>query len=164
MEIADKGSLRSFLQKADIGKAQKLVWLKQIASALVFVHERKVIFGDVRLDNCLLDQKLHVKLSDFGNSTLMSLDWDLVGADEQGYSVQTDIGQFGALIYEITTLEGCKFDLWQGSNRKIATWPQRSSLPATEGKWLAEVMEKCWTRGFVSVTELRDELEKCSPN
>lgn len=159
MDIVHNGNLRSFIQHTSIDKAQQLGWLIEIASALGFVHEKRIIFGDVRLDNCLIDEELHIKLSDFGNSTLMPLDWDLVAADGQGYSVQTDIGQFGVLIYELSTSERCDFDLWQDSNRDVATWPQRSSLPTTQGIWLGDVMEKCWTHGFATVADLMVVLE-----
>lgn len=162
MKIMHNGNLRSFVQKGDIGKSQQLGWLIEIASVLDFVHEKKVIFGDVRLDNCLLDETLRIKLSDFGNSTLMPLDWDLSTADDQGYSVQTDIGQFGVLIYEMSTSERCDFDLWRDSNKKSATWPQRSNLPKTHGKWLGDVIERCWTHGFATIMELREELESCA--
>jgi len=52
----------------------------------------------IRLDNLLLDDGLAVKFADFGESTLMPLDWNLDGPDDFGCSILTDIGQFGAVM------------------------------------------------------------------
>lgn len=76
-----------------------------MASAVVHGHSRSIIIADVRLENFLLDEDLNVKLSDFGESTLMPLELDLTGPDDVGFSVLTDLRQFGAVIYEMVNGE-----------------------------------------------------------
>jgi hypothetical protein len=44
-----------------------------------------------------------IKLADFGESSLMPLDWDLSGSDELGFSTMTDIGKIGAVMFHIVT-------------------------------------------------------------
>lgn len=41
----------------------------------------------------------------------MPPDWDLDGDDDDGYSILTDLGQFGTVMFEIVTGQCCKFDL-----------------------------------------------------
>ncbi|PGH12836.1 hypothetical protein AJ79_04060 [Helicocarpus griseus UAMH5409] len=70
-------------------------------------------------------------------------------ADDAGYPIYTDIGQLGAVMYEIVTGVQCRFDLFEGLSPgpEIARWPSRKGLPSTEGIWLGSIIERCWIRG-----------------
>ena len=67
MDYAPKGTLRqryptgTILSPVDI-----LHYVKQVASALQFAHDRKLIHRDVKPENMLLDEKDSIRLSDFG--------------------------------------------------------------------------------------------------
>eukprot|EP00002_Diphylleia_rotans_P019648 TRINITY_DN3799_c0_g1_i5.p1 TRINITY_DN3799_c0_g1~~TRINITY_DN3799_c0_g1_i5.p1 ORF type:complete len:742 (+),score=162.15 TRINITY_DN3799_c0_g1_i5:44-2269(+) len=41
-------------------------WFKQIISGVSYCHENGIIHRDLKLDNFLLDENLHVKIADFG--------------------------------------------------------------------------------------------------
>ena len=134
-----------------------------LARSLVYIHNRHVIICDIRTDNILLDDEFSVKMIDFGESIMMPLDWDKQGTDDLGYSVSTDIGMFGTIIYEIVTGQHCRFDLFQQWNEPgdPLHWPCRDSLPVIDAIWLGHIIERCWTEGsFVSAEELLTELEK----
>jgi serine/threonine protein kinase len=62
-----------------------------LARALVHIHHRRVIVCDIRTDNILLDDDFSVKMTDFGESVMMPLDWNMEGGVELGYSVPTDM-------------------------------------------------------------------------
>ncbi|PGH12223.1 hypothetical protein AJ79_04403 [Helicocarpus griseus UAMH5409] len=66
--------------------------------------------------------------SDFGESAMMPPDWDLNGSDDLGFSIMTDIGQFGAVMFEIVTGQKYKFNLahTRGTPGGSYTWPQRT--------------------------------------
>ncbi|MCJ1313434.1 hypothetical protein MMC25_007112 [Agyrium rufum] len=161
MPLMQNGDLRKYMAEHIPTKQTKLCWFLEMARAIEHAHDRRVLIVDLRLENVLLDDELAVKLSDFQESTLMNPEWDLRGTDELGYSVLTDIGQFGAVMYEIVTRKHCKFDVLQNWKEfgDVATWPRRESLPSTDKIWLGNIIEKCWTQGFKSAKDLVGELE-----
>ncbi|OAG43174.1 hypothetical protein AYO21_02460 [Fonsecaea monophora] len=112
MDLIVNGDLRHYLAalKTPSGKKTQLSWIINMAQTLAYIHQRRVIVADIRLDNLLVDDQLAIKFTDFGKSTLMPLHWDLQGDDGDGYSILTDIGQFGVIMFEIVTGQRCKFD------------------------------------------------------
>lgn len=114
MALMKNGDLRHHLaENIRPERKMQLFWLRTMARTMAHAHHRRVILADIRLDNLLLDDELDVKFADFGESSLMPLDWNLDGPDDMGYSISTDIGQFGAVMFEIVTGESCKFDIFQ---------------------------------------------------
>ncbi|WAR64138.1 hypothetical protein PtB15_16B298 [Puccinia triticina] len=72
-EYVPKGNLRNYLVSRSITtKAQPLTWRLRIsfaidiARAVAYLHERKCLHRDLKLDNCLLTENFRVKLCDFG--------------------------------------------------------------------------------------------------
>ncbi|OJD18832.1 hypothetical protein AJ78_01164 [Emergomyces pasteurianus Ep9510] len=75
---------------------------------------------------------------DFTESSILSLDSGMERVDDHGYSIYTDIGQLGAVIYEIITGQHCRFDLFKGqsSGPACAVWPRQEILSFTKNVWL----------------------------
>ncbi len=157
MDMMENGDLRAYLASNTPKRHVQLSWFIRMARGMAFIHGRRVIITDVRLENFLLDNQLAVKFADFGESRLMPLDWDLNGTDKLGFSVMTDIGQLGAVIYRIVTGQDCNFIVWHEGTK--VTWPERDRLPSTESVWLGHIVERCWTRGFTGADEIAKELE-----
>ncbi|OAL40481.1 hypothetical protein AYO20_00217 [Fonsecaea nubica] len=163
MDLIVNGDLRHYLAALDTppGKKTQLSWLINMAQTLAYIHQRRVIVADIRLDNLLVDDQLAIKFTDFGESTLMPLHWDLQGDDGDGYSILTDIGQFGAIMFEIVTGQRCKFDPmqdWKDVGDPI-TLPTRDTIPSTSNVCLGHIIEKCWTQEFGSTNNLVVELQ-----
>ncbi|KAL3480478.1 hypothetical protein BJX99DRAFT_254468 [Aspergillus californicus] len=134
MPLMTNGDLRHYLTYSRPDKSTQLSWLKSVAQTMSYIHECRIIIADVRLDNLLVTDELCVKFSDFGESVMMPLDWDLSGSDEFGFSIMTDIGQFVAVMFEITTGQTCKFNLTEGPRGPgdTYTWPRPDSFPSTD--------------------------------
>ncbi len=162
MTLMKNGDLRHHLAETRPERKTQLSWLIEMAQTMTYIHHRRVIIADIRLDNLLLDDKLAVKFADFEGSTLMPLDWKLDGSDDFGCSILTDIGQFGAVMFEIITGQSCKFDIMQNWKEvgDLPTWPRRDTLPSTNDVWLSHIIEKCWTQGFRSAKDLAAELNE----
>ncbi|KAK2806104.1 hypothetical protein FQN51_008057 [Onygenales sp. PD_10] len=162
MDLMKNGDLRHYLAEKRPKKSTQLSWLASMAHTMSYIHGCRIIIADIRLDNLLLTEDLCVKFSDFGESAMMPLDWDLNGSDDVGFSIMTDIGQFGAVMFEIVTGQRCKFDLAQGWREPgdMYTWPRRDSLPSTINVWLGHIIEECWTRGITSAKDLAAELDR----
>lgn len=156
------GDLRHYMADNTPERTTQLSWFTQIAHTIAYIHEHRIIVADIRLDNLLLDDTLAVKFCDFGESALMPLKWDLNGTDDLGFSVSTDIGQFGVVMYEVTTGLKCKYDLLQDRKEpeNLYTCPRRDSLPSTENMWLGRIIDKCWTQAYKSAEELAVELDQ----
>ncbi len=71
MEYAPGGSLRQRHPKGEMVPLPTLVsYVKQVADALQYAHEHKIIHRDVKPENMLLGRREEVLLSDFGLATI----------------------------------------------------------------------------------------------
>jgi serine/threonine protein kinase len=162
LALMKNGDLRSYLSQNQPSKALQLSWFRQMAHALCNIHDRSVIVADIACQNLLLDSTLAIKFCDFTESTIMPQNTDMETADDNGYSIQTDIGQLGKVIYEVVSGEHCEFELHENDVSR-ATWPRRETLPSTEEIWLGPIIEKCWTwNGFKDAARLAEALDAVS--
>ncbi|GAB7350699.1 hypothetical protein MBLNU459_g1258t1 [Dothideomycetes sp. NU459] len=76
-------------------------------------------------------QMLLMENGNLDESSILPLEADMKTIDDNGYSMFTDIGQFGAVMYEIISGQKCEFDLFkdQPPGPATAAWPPRDSLP-----------------------------------
>src|SRR2546428_1582889 len=71
MEYAPNGSLRQHHPKGEVVPLPTLVsYVKQVADALQYAHEHKILHRDVKPENMLLGRRQEVLLSDFGLATV----------------------------------------------------------------------------------------------
>ncbi|UMM12052.1 hypothetical protein L5515_001025 [Caenorhabditis briggsae] len=119
----------------DLEAAQFVI--AELVVAIDSLHQRKVIYRDLKLENILLDEEGHVKLTDFGLSKLFSpgeldransycgtieyMSPEVINRPEGGYSDVVDWWSLGVISFELLT--GCSpftVDGGQNSSKDIA--------------------------------------------
>lgn len=72
MELCAGGDLLNYVRKRKkLEEGEARVLFKQIIQGLGYIHKRKILHRDIKLDNILLDGKGRVKIADFGVSKLV---------------------------------------------------------------------------------------------
>jgi serine/threonine protein kinase len=124
MEYAEKGDLKGLIKKHSakegdlVEENQVWIWFSQIVSAVKYLHNKKIIHRDIKLENIFVTSENIIKLGDFGISKKLENSMDLANSGVgtpfylspeicQGfsYSFKTDIWMLGCLLYEVCTLK-----------------------------------------------------------
>lgn len=113
--LGAQGDLMRLLQQRQrLPEAEAEVCLREVASALEFLHGQQLVYRDVSLTNTLLTTAGHVLLADFGASRFLRRPGEralsIVGSVDfvspdmllgEGYGCETDLWAFGVLAYEL---------------------------------------------------------------
>lgn len=115
MEYCPGGELFYHLRKIGRFKEETvLFYITELAIAISYLHERNIIYRDIKPENILLDIDGHIKLIDFGLSKVLKTKEDLTksfcGSEEYlapemiskaGHNCMVDIYAIGILTYEL---------------------------------------------------------------
>lgn len=71
MEFAPNGALTQLMQKLGPSTIEVArFYTAEIVHALAFMHSKKILHRDVKPDNILLDESMHIKFTDFGTAKI----------------------------------------------------------------------------------------------
>lgn len=116
MEYLNGVTLAEDISLNRLSLSQKVVILRDIASALMYAHQRGVIHRDLKPENVLLDSEKRPKVADFGLAQMIQLEarytghGDVLGTPyymspeqlrSEPLDCRCDIYSFGILAYEV---------------------------------------------------------------
>lgn len=183
MKYAPNGTLRNRHPKGTkVPLSTAVSYIKQIAEALQYAHERKIIHRDIKPQNILLDTKNEIWLSDFG---IAAIAHNTASLNTQAYfgtphysapeQIQnkprpaSDQYALGIVVYEwLTGALPFSGDIASVIYQHLSTPPPslRDKFPSISPEVEQVVMralEKKPEKRFASVQELADALEACQP-
>ncbi|CAD8169533.1 unnamed protein product [Paramecium pentaurelia] len=116
LELCQNQTLNELLKRRRrITQIEVQCYLKQLIGALKYIHSHRVLHRDLKLGNLFINDKMELKLGDFGLATKLDYDGQrritICGTpnyiapeildDRMGHSYQADIWSVGVIIYTL---------------------------------------------------------------
>ena len=116
LELCQNQSLNELLRRRKrLHELEVQCYVNQICSAVKYLHSHRVIHRDLKLGNLFLNDKMEVKIGDFGLATKLEFDGERkrticgtpnyiapeVLEGKQGHSYEVDIWSLGVIIYTL---------------------------------------------------------------
>lgn len=152
----------------------------ELIVAINALHERKILYRDMKLENVLLDEEGHIKLTDFGLSKLLepedleransycgTIEYmapEVVNRPDGGYTDVVDWWSMGVICFELLT--GCSpftVDGGQNSSKEIAKRILTKKVPFPRDMnpdakdFIAQLLEKNLEKrlGYKGIDEIK---------
>jgi len=162
-------TVRSRVRAGGVEQGQVLRWAKQATKGLAWVHDCKVIQGDVGTHNMLLDSSDTIKLADFAGSSIddseVSINYEVRSRlpNVSKPNKKSDIFALGSAMYEMATghrpYEKLSYNTIQNLYRKGEFPKDVDDIPE-----LGKIIRKCWQRRYDSAWDIVRALgETASP-
>ncbi|RDL36796.1 Serine kinase [Venustampulla echinocandica] len=123
LELCPNGSLMDMVKRRKfITEPEVRFWTVQMAGAIKYMHSKGIIHRDLKMGNIFLDERMNVKVGDFGLAALLmsGKDWsncrrttlcgtpnyiapEILSKDKQGHDHAVDIWSLGIIIFAMLT-------------------------------------------------------------
>lgn len=168
-----RGCLRQVLQRAADNEVPvpRRKWAVQLAEALVFIHSKGVVHGDINASNVLVTDHDDVLLCDFAGAALNG-EPPVVACYEIRHfrprsnddewasrSEADDLFALGSLLFELYTGEKPFKDKEENEVEKLykrGIFADTSSIPAE----VEAVINGCWTEKYKNALELLQDVSR----
>ncbi|RGB28661.1 kinase-like domain-containing protein [Rhizophagus diaphanus] len=163
LEYADGGTLGEYLNKAITLKPEiQLKFAKEIASAILCLHDNDIIHRDIHPNNILVHGHA-IKLADFGRSCIQGSDVDTEVFGVLPYmdpkrldkkipylTRKSDIYSMGVIFWQLTSCSSpfnfeisTKSEVHASISLKILNGVREEPIPSTSVKFI-ELYQQCW--------------------
>jgi serine/threonine protein kinase len=162
LEYAPNGHIESYLKcYPDTSDECRIRFAREVIEAVMFVYGKGIIHSDLAARQFLLNNALHVKLSDFGFSSFS--DGDVLGFENPLHHLprdidgnmpstfQSDLFAVGSTLYEVMTGKRpyeCK------SDDTITQLYSDRTFPDVMGILYGHIIMGCWQGRFKSAAEV----------
>eukprot|EP00794_Sanderia_malayensis_P011079 gene11079-12247_t len=140
-EYIPGGELFTYLRnKTNFTSPEALFYASEVILALEYLHQREVVYRDLKPENVLIDAQGHVKLTDFGFAKeIRDMTWTLCGTPDyiapeviqsKGHNFAVDWWALGILIYEMIVgtppfVDECQFGTYRKILEGYIDWPKK---------------------------------------
>uniref|UniRef100_A0A915Q067 Tyrosine-protein kinase n=1 Tax=Setaria digitata TaxID=48799 RepID=A0A915Q067_9BILA len=181
MELCPRGSVLSYLRKnAFVNLDLKLRFATEASAGLSYLEYKHCIHRDIAARNCLLSEKLEVKISDFGMSDerrfihdekleKVPMKWLAPETMQQRiFSPKTDVWSFGVLVWEVYADGKEPYPGLSNiqTRAKIVVQNYRMEMPKTTPSLVTKLVYQCWKTepnerpSFAEIYDRLKELKK----
>lgn len=157
-----RGSNGDIYNDTKLGHIELIRIAVQIASGMVYLSEHKFVHRDLATRNCLVDERMVVKIADFGLSQKIYLSDYYKGNDQDAipirwmplesilynkYAIETDVWAFGIVLWEIFSFALQPY--YGMSHEEVVKYIKHGNVlqcPDNTPQSVYELMKSCWRR------------------
>jgi serine/threonine protein kinase len=146
-------------------------WMRQLCNATAWLESQSYAHGDIRPDNLLLDDKDHLKLTDFGSAGKYGSDLTVgkapyarwhsveVGDDDNSLGIMGPTSEqfaIGSTIYYMITGHEVYGNEWFGNEHlaEVVERLQQKKFPPLDQSDTSSIIRRCWYGSFDTIQQL----------
>lgn len=123
-----------------------------LARTFYHLYSRRVRHQDVKPSNILV-RKGCLKTSDFANTALFPLSYDVEAVCTSDPLSRIDLLGVGCIFYSVGAWKVFSYDYFEAGR-----WPTLEELPSIDGMLYEDIVKKCWLDAYNSMKPLYEDV------